>query len=149
MVSPVAPTVAFEIGAKVDDPLQMYLIDVFTVSLNLAGICGISVPCGFSEGMPVGLQIIGPALGETAILRAAYHYEQATEWHKQKPGAVRRGQGGEEARGGVVNFEGVFQMNEVQTFGLLLKQGQPYTPRYQKGERFRSLSSSNSSAKSR
>jgi aspartyl-tRNA(Asn)/glutamyl-tRNA(Gln) amidotransferase subunit A len=86
MVSPVAPTVAFEIGAKTDDPLQMYLIDVFTVSLNLTGICGISVPCGFSDGMPVGLQIIGPALGESAILQAAYLYEQATEWHKRKPG---------------------------------------------------------------
>jgi aspartyl-tRNA(Asn)/glutamyl-tRNA(Gln) amidotransferase subunit A len=85
MVSPVAPGVAFEIGAKVDDPLQMYLIDVFTVSLNLTGVCGISVPCGFSEGMPVGLQIIGPALGESAILRVAYQYEQATEWHRQKP----------------------------------------------------------------
>jgi aspartyl-tRNA(Asn)/glutamyl-tRNA(Gln) amidotransferase subunit A len=85
MVSPVAPAVAFEIGAKTDDPLQMYLIDVFTVSLNLTGICGISVPCGFSEGMPVGLQIIGPALGESAILQTAYLYEQATEWRKHKP----------------------------------------------------------------
>ncbi|GAB4461007.1 MAG: Asp-tRNA(Asn)/Glu-tRNA(Gln) amidotransferase subunit GatA [Anaerolineae bacterium] len=85
MVAPVAPTVAFEIGAKTDDPLQMYLIDVFTVSLNLTGVCGISVPCGFSAGMPVGLQLIGPALGESAILRAAYQYEQATEWHKHKP----------------------------------------------------------------
>ncbi len=85
MVSPVAPTIAFELGAKVDDPLQMYLIDVFTVSLNLAGVCGISVPCGFSAGMPVGLQIIGPALGESAILWVAYLYEQATEWHKHKP----------------------------------------------------------------
>ncbi|HXV41479.1 MAG TPA: Asp-tRNA(Asn)/Glu-tRNA(Gln) amidotransferase subunit GatA, partial [Anaerolineae bacterium] len=85
MVSPVAPTVAFEIGAKTDNPLQMYLIDVFTVSLNLTGICGISVPCGFSEGMPVGLQIIGPALGESAILQTAYLYEQVTEWHKHKP----------------------------------------------------------------
>lgn len=85
MVSPVAPSVAFELRAKVDDPLQMYLIDVFTVSLNLAGVCGISVPCGFSGGMPVGLQIIGPALGESAILRTAYLYEQATEWHKHRP----------------------------------------------------------------
>jgi aspartyl-tRNA(Asn)/glutamyl-tRNA(Gln) amidotransferase subunit A len=84
LVSPVAPTVAFELGAKVDDPLQMYLSDVFTVSLNLAGVCGVSVPCGFSEGMPVGLQIIGPALGESAILRAAYLYEQATDWHKRR-----------------------------------------------------------------
>ncbi|MCB0182450.1 MAG: aspartyl/glutamyl-tRNA amidotransferase subunit A, partial [Anaerolineae bacterium] len=83
MVSPVAPMVAFEINAKVDDPLQMYLTDVLTVSLNLAGVCGISIPCGFSEGMPVGLQIIGPALGESAILRTAYQYEQTTDWHKQ------------------------------------------------------------------
>jgi aspartyl-tRNA(Asn)/glutamyl-tRNA(Gln) amidotransferase subunit A len=85
MVSPVAPDVAFEIGSKVDDPLQMYLIDVFSVTLNLVGVCGISVPCGFSEEMPVGLQIVGPALGESKILRTAYQYEQATEWHKQKP----------------------------------------------------------------
>jgi aspartyl-tRNA(Asn)/glutamyl-tRNA(Gln) amidotransferase subunit A len=85
MVSPTAPSVAFEIGARVDDPLQMYLIDVFTVPQSLAGICGISVPCGFSDGLPVGLQIFGPALGESTILRAAYHYEQATEWHQQKP----------------------------------------------------------------
>jgi len=85
LVAPTAPGVAFEIGAKVDNPLQMYLIDVLTVMLNLAGICGISVPCGFSEGMPVGLQIIGPALGEGTILRTAYQYEQATNWHKQKP----------------------------------------------------------------
>jgi aspartyl-tRNA(Asn)/glutamyl-tRNA(Gln) amidotransferase subunit A len=85
MVSPVAPSVAFEIGAKTDNPLQMYLIDVFTVSLNLTGVCGISVPCGFSDGMPVGLQIIGPALGESTILRVAYQYEQATDWHKQRP----------------------------------------------------------------
>jgi aspartyl-tRNA(Asn)/glutamyl-tRNA(Gln) amidotransferase subunit A len=88
MVSPVAPDVAFEIGAKVDDPLQMYLTDVFSVTLNLAGVCGISVPCGFSEEMPVGLQIVGPALGESKILRAAYQYEHATEWHKQKPGGL-------------------------------------------------------------
>ena len=88
IVSPVSPSVAFEIGAKVDDPLQMYLMDVFTASLNLAGFCGISVPCGFSEGMPVGLQIIGPALGESTILRAAYRYEQATAWHHQKPAGL-------------------------------------------------------------
>ncbi len=81
MVSAVAPMVAFEINAKVDDPLQMYLTDVLTVSLNLAGVCGISVPCGQAGGMPVGLQIIGPALGESAILRVAYAYEQATGWH--------------------------------------------------------------------
>jgi aspartyl-tRNA(Asn)/glutamyl-tRNA(Gln) amidotransferase subunit A len=85
LVAPTVPDVAFKIGEKVDDPLQMYLIDVLTVMSNLAGVCGISIPCGFSQGMPVGLQIIGPALGESAILRTAYHYEQATSWHKRKP----------------------------------------------------------------
>jgi aspartyl-tRNA(Asn)/glutamyl-tRNA(Gln) amidotransferase subunit A len=58
---------------------------VFTVSLNLAGMCGISVPCGFSDEMPVGLQLMGPALGESVILHAAYTYEQATEWHRRRP----------------------------------------------------------------
>jgi len=85
IASPTSPTVAFKMGQKVDDPLQMYLTDVFTVSLNLAGMCGISIPCGFSDGMPVGLQFMGPALGESVILRAAYVYEQATEWHKRTP----------------------------------------------------------------
>ncbi len=85
LVSPVAPGVAFELGSKTDDPLQMYLSDVFTVTLNLAGVCGISVPCGFVEGMPVGLQIIGPALGESRILQVAYQYEQATGWHTRRP----------------------------------------------------------------
>jgi aspartyl-tRNA(Asn)/glutamyl-tRNA(Gln) amidotransferase subunit A len=85
MVSATVPSVAFEIGAKTDDPLQMYLVDVLTVMLNLAGICGLSLPCGFVEGMPVGLQLIGPALGEAQLLRVAYQYEQATDWHKQKP----------------------------------------------------------------
>jgi aspartyl-tRNA(Asn)/glutamyl-tRNA(Gln) amidotransferase subunit A len=88
LVSPAAPGVAFEVGAKVGDPLQMYLTDVLTITLNLAGICGLSVPCGFSEGLPVGLQIIGPALGESTILKVAYHYEQATDWHKQTPAAL-------------------------------------------------------------
>lgn len=85
LVSPVAPTPAFQIGTKVNDPLQMYLSDIFTVPLNLAGICGISVPCGFAEGMPVGFQIFGPALGEATILKVAYQYEQATPWHTALP----------------------------------------------------------------
>jgi aspartyl-tRNA(Asn)/glutamyl-tRNA(Gln) amidotransferase subunit A len=82
---PTSPGVAFPRGQKLDDPLQMYLSDVFTVSLNLAGTCGISIPCGFAEGMPVGLQLMGPALGESLILRVAYAYEQATEWHTRRP----------------------------------------------------------------
>jgi aspartyl-tRNA(Asn)/glutamyl-tRNA(Gln) amidotransferase subunit A len=85
LACPTSPSVAFKLGQKMDDPLQMYLSDVFTVSLNLVGMCGISVPCGFVDGMPVGLQLMGPALGESAILRAAYAYEQATEWHTQRP----------------------------------------------------------------
>ena len=83
--APTAPDVAFEIGQKVDDPLQMYLSDVFTVVANMAGICGISIPCGFSRGLPIGLQILGPPLGESAMLKAALAYEQATGWHRQKP----------------------------------------------------------------
>jgi aspartyl-tRNA(Asn)/glutamyl-tRNA(Gln) amidotransferase subunit A len=63
----------------------MYLSDVFTLSLNLAGLCGISIPCGFADGLPVGLQIMGPAFGEETVLRVAYTYEQATEWHKRRP----------------------------------------------------------------
>ena len=83
---PVSPTTAFKIGEKADDPLSMYLADVFTLSLNLAGNCGLSVPCGFDQsGLPIGLQLIGPAFGEEAILRAAHAYEQATEWHKRRP----------------------------------------------------------------
>ncbi|MEM7030412.1 MAG: Asp-tRNA(Asn)/Glu-tRNA(Gln) amidotransferase subunit GatA [Chloroflexota bacterium] len=83
--APTVPEVAFKFGQKVDDPLQMYLTDIFTVMANMAGICGISVPCGLSNGLPMGLQILGPALGEAAILGAAYAYEQAAAWYQQKP----------------------------------------------------------------
>jgi len=83
---PVSPSTAFKIGAKADDPLQMYLSDVFTLNANLAGICGISLPCGFDgQGLPVGLQIMGPAFGEEKILRVAHAYEQATDWHRRRP----------------------------------------------------------------
>jgi aspartyl-tRNA(Asn)/glutamyl-tRNA(Gln) amidotransferase subunit A len=83
---PTAPTTAFKIGEKANDPLQMYLSDVFTLSCNLAGICGISLPCGFDGGgLPIGLQIMGPAFGEETILRVAHAYEQATEWHMRRP----------------------------------------------------------------
>ncbi len=85
VVCPTSPTVAFKIGEKAEDPLQMYLSDIFTLACNLAGICGLSLPCGFADGLPIGLQIMGPAFGEAAILRVAYAYEQATEWHKRKP----------------------------------------------------------------
>ncbi len=85
IVAPTSPTVAFKLGEKVEDPLKMYLSDVFTIPVNLAGICAISIPCGFSEGLPVGLQIMGPAFGEEIILKVAYAYEQANPWHLKRP----------------------------------------------------------------
>ena len=87
---PTSPTTAFKIGEKADDPLQMYLSDVFTLNQNLAGICGVSVPCGFDgQGLPIGLQINGPAFGEAKMLHVAYAYEQATDWHTRKPELTR------------------------------------------------------------
>jgi aspartyl-tRNA(Asn)/glutamyl-tRNA(Gln) amidotransferase subunit A len=90
IVCPTSPTVAFRIGEKVDDPLQMYLSDVYTLSLNLAGLCGISVPCGFADGLPIGFQIIGKAFDEATILQVAWAYEQATEWHLKRPNVARK-----------------------------------------------------------
>jgi len=86
IVAPTAPTTAFKIGEKIQDPLQMYLSDIYTISANLAGLPAISLPCGFDgDGMPIGLQIIGKPFDEVTVLRTAYAYEQATEWHKKKP----------------------------------------------------------------
>ncbi|MBI2091266.1 MAG: Asp-tRNA(Asn)/Glu-tRNA(Gln) amidotransferase subunit GatA [Deltaproteobacteria bacterium] len=86
IITPTAPTTAFEIGEKTQDPLQMYLSDIFTISVNLAGLPALSLPCGFdSDGLPIGLQVIGKHLDEATILRIAYAYEQATDWHKRKP----------------------------------------------------------------
>jgi aspartyl-tRNA(Asn)/glutamyl-tRNA(Gln) amidotransferase subunit A len=86
IVAPTSPTTAFRIGEKAGDPLQMYLSDVLTLAINLAGICGLSLPCGFdAAGLPIGLQIMGPALGEERILRVAHAYEQATDWHTRRP----------------------------------------------------------------
>jgi aspartyl-tRNA(Asn)/glutamyl-tRNA(Gln) amidotransferase subunit A len=86
IVAPTSPTTAFRIGEKANDPLQMYLSDVFTLSMNLAGNCGLSLPCGFdAAGLPIGLQIMGPPLGEEQVLRVAHAYERATAWHKQRP----------------------------------------------------------------
>ena len=86
ILAPTSPTTAFRIGEKADDPLQMYLSDVFTLSMNLAGNCGVSIPCGFDgAGLPIGLQVMGPPLGEAQVLRMAHAYEQATDWHTRRP----------------------------------------------------------------
>jgi aspartyl-tRNA(Asn)/glutamyl-tRNA(Gln) amidotransferase subunit A len=87
IVTPTSPAPAFKIGEKADDPLQMYLMDIFTISCNLAGICGMSVPCGFTKSpkLPIGLQLLGKPFGEETILRIAHAYEQSTPWHKEKP----------------------------------------------------------------
>jgi len=85
IVTPTSPTPAFRVGEKTADPLQMYLSDIFTISVNLAGIPGLSIPCGFTgDGLPVGLQILGRDFDEERILQIAYAYEQATEWHKRR-----------------------------------------------------------------
>ncbi len=85
LIVPTAPTTAFRIGEKTEDPLQMYLTDIFTLSLNLAGLCGMAIPCGMANGLPIGLQILGDAYDEETILRVAYAYEQATDWHLRRP----------------------------------------------------------------
>ncbi len=96
IVTPTTPTAAFKIGEKSDDPLQMYLSDIFTISCNLAGIPGLSLPCGFTSGsqpstinyqpkLPIGLQLLGKPFGEETILKIAHAYEQSTGWHKERP----------------------------------------------------------------
>jgi aspartyl-tRNA(Asn)/glutamyl-tRNA(Gln) amidotransferase subunit A len=82
---PVAPTPAFGLGERMDDPLTMYLSDIFTIPVNLAGLPGISIPCGFDRGLPIGLQLVGRPFDESAILRAASAFQQATAWHRQRP----------------------------------------------------------------
>lgn len=92
IVTPTVPVPAFKVGEKSNDPLEMYLTDVFTVSCNLAGICGISLPCGFTEDprLPIGLQLLARPFGEETLLRAAHAFESATSWHTERPPAVRQ-----------------------------------------------------------
>jgi aspartyl-tRNA(Asn)/glutamyl-tRNA(Gln) amidotransferase subunit A len=90
LVSPTSPSPAFKLGEKTTDPLQMYLADIFTNAANLAGICGISLPCGFAQSesdkeLPIGLQLLGKALDEAGIFKIAHAYEQSTDWHKARP----------------------------------------------------------------
>src|SRR3954471_17310087 len=87
IVTPTTPTAAFKAGEKSNDPMQMYLSDIFTISCNLAGICGVSLPCGFTANprLPIGLQLLGKPFGEETLLKVAHAYEQSTNWHKEKP----------------------------------------------------------------
>ena len=94
LLTPVSPTTAPRLGESLSDPLKMYLSDIYTVSVNLAGLPGLSMPCGFdSNGLPIGAQLIGPALGDLAVLDAAHAYQQETDWHRRRPGGqtARRG----------------------------------------------------------
>jgi aspartyl-tRNA(Asn)/glutamyl-tRNA(Gln) amidotransferase subunit A len=89
IVCPTSPEVAFRVGERSDDPMRMYLADIFTIAANLAGTCGISLPCGFAdvEGkkLPIGLQLLGKPFQEAQLLQIAHAYEQATDWHKARP----------------------------------------------------------------
>ena len=86
LLSPTSPTVAFAIGEKADDPIQMKLADICTIPINLAGIPALSIPCGMSDGLPVGLQIMGRPFEEDVLLRVGDAYQQATDWHTKRPG---------------------------------------------------------------
>ena len=83
-----ARATAFKLGEKADDPVQMYLADIYTIAANLAGLPGMSIPCGFADGMPVGLQLIGNYFGEAQLLNVAHRYQQATDWHRARPAGV-------------------------------------------------------------
>jgi len=87
LVGPTSPTPAFGIGAKVDDPITMYLNDIYTIGANLAGVPAMSIPCGFVGGLPVGLQLIGPHFGESRLLAAAHAYQCETDFHRRLPPA--------------------------------------------------------------
>ena len=90
IMGPTSPSVAFAFGAKSADPVQMYLSDIYTISTNLAGLPGMSLPCGFgTNSMPVGLQIIGNWFGEAKMLQVAHHYQKATDWHTRMPGGLK------------------------------------------------------------
>ncbi len=90
LMGPTAPDVAFGIGAKASDPIQMYLNDIYTIGANLAGVPAMSIPCGFSRDLPVGLQIAGPHFGEAKLLNVAHAYQKETDWHRRIPAAFAK-----------------------------------------------------------
>jgi aspartyl-tRNA(Asn)/glutamyl-tRNA(Gln) amidotransferase subunit A len=89
VAGPTTPTPAFAIGAKIDDPITMYLNDIYTIGANLAGLPGLSTPCGLIDGLPMGLQLVGPHFSEAKLLSAAHHYQRATDWHLRAPGGYQ------------------------------------------------------------
>jgi aspartyl-tRNA(Asn)/glutamyl-tRNA(Gln) amidotransferase subunit A len=89
VAGPTTPTPAFAIGAKIDDPVTMYLNDIYTIGANLAGLPGLSAPCGFIDGLPMGLQLVGPHFSEARLLSAAHHYQRASDWHLRAPGGYQ------------------------------------------------------------
>jgi aspartyl-tRNA(Asn)/glutamyl-tRNA(Gln) amidotransferase subunit A len=88
IMGPTSPSTAFKLGEKAADPVQMYLSDIYTIAVNLAGLPGMSVPCGFVGGLPVGLQLIGNYFAEAQLLNVAHRYQQATDWHQQRPSGL-------------------------------------------------------------
>ncbi len=88
ILGPTSPTTAFKIGEKSADPVQMYLSDIYTIAVNLAGLPGMSLPCGFAGGLPVGMQLIGNYFDETRLLNVAHRYQQATDWHQRRPDGI-------------------------------------------------------------
>jgi aspartyl-tRNA(Asn)/glutamyl-tRNA(Gln) amidotransferase subunit A len=89
IAGPTAPTPAFKLGDKTDDPITMYLNDIYTIGANLAGLPALSTPCGFTDGLPVGLHLVGPHWGEEVLLRLTHQYQQQTDWHLACPEAFR------------------------------------------------------------
>jgi aspartyl-tRNA(Asn)/glutamyl-tRNA(Gln) amidotransferase subunit A len=87
VAGPTTPSPAFGIGAKTDDPVQMYLNDIYTIGANLAGLPAMSVPCGLVRGLPVGMHLVGPPLTEGRLLKTAHHFQRATDWHTRVPAA--------------------------------------------------------------
>jgi aspartyl-tRNA(Asn)/glutamyl-tRNA(Gln) amidotransferase subunit A len=85
ILGPTSPTTAFRLGEKASDPVQMYLSDIYTIAVNLAGLPGMSIPCGFADGLPVGLQLIGDYFTEARLLNVAHRYQHANPWHRQAP----------------------------------------------------------------
>ena len=88
IIGPTSPSTAFKLGEKAADPVQMYLSDIYTIAVNLAGLPGVSIPCGFASGLPAGLQLIGDYFSEAKLLNIAHRYQQASDWHRQRAQTV-------------------------------------------------------------